>query len=718
MVTADVLAPTGSLLMTHLERGSASSPDGSDPMLIEALQKAAITLFSCDQGLRYTGLANPPPGLATADVLGRRDDEVFPSDEAAILMAFKGSVLASAQPAVSEMKLTIGRRAIWVEVRADVLRNSEGQVTGLSGAFVDVGSRKEADERAQRAAEHERILSQATREGVLLHDGERVIEANEAFCRMFGLSRDEIGGRDPMTFVAPVSRAYATARAAAGARGPDEFFGQRRDGTSFPMEVIVQRFDYRGRSLRIAHVRDLTAQKQAEATMRESEERYRALAAATREGVIIHDGERIVEVNDAFCTLHGTTRESAIGRPAYTFIVRETRPAAVSEINTASTDAYEALARREDGSLFPIEAAGRPILFQGRLMRVATIRDLSDRKSAEAALRDSEERLRGFAEASSDVLWVVDAATRRIEYLSPAYERVWGEERTALLQDPSRWLERLHPEDRDRMADMLARSIAGERIEVEYRIVRPDGTVRWIRDSGFPIRGADGTVRRAAGLARDITHRKEIETQQKLLLGELNHRVKNTLATVQSIAQQTLRYAPSLSLFRERFEDRILALSKTHDLLTQESWERASLLSLLKQELSPYGKGRYHLGSSEDVHLAPRAAVAFGMALHELTTNAAKHGALSVSSGSISLTWSVVDAPERRLRLDWSERGGPPIREAPSRRGFGSRLLQRGIAAELGGKVTLNFGSDGLDASIEVPLDVANIPLMQPPDRA
>src|SRR5687767_4987778 len=130
---------------------------------------------------------------------------------------------------------------------------------------------------------------------------------------MFGVSRDEASGRDPMTFVAPVSRAYATAQAAAGARDPDEFLGQRRDGTPFPIEVSVQRFAYQGRSLRIAHVRDLTAQKRVEATLRESEERYRALAAATREGVIIHDGERIVEVNDAFCVLHGTTRSSAIG---------------------------------------------------------------------------------------------------------------------------------------------------------------------------------------------------------------------------------------------------------------------------------------------------------------------------------------------------------------------------------------------------------------------
>jgi PAS domain S-box-containing protein len=458
-----------------------------------------------------------------------------------------------------------------------------------------------------------------------------------------------------------------------------------------------------------AHENDADLRIRSGAYRDETEERYRALAAATREGVIIHDGERIVEVNEAFCQLHGTTRERAIGLPAYTYLVTGTQPEAMRDIETAGVEPYLALARREDGSVFPIEAAGRAIVYRGRSMRVATIRDLSDREEAEVALRESEERLRGFAEASSDVLWVLDVASRRLEYLSPSFERIWGEPRDTALADLAYWIGRLHPEDRERAAQALERTVAGERVEVEYRILRNDGTLRWIRDSSFPIRSPDGIVRRAAGLARDITRRKTFEAQQELLLRELGHRVKNTLTTVQSIAQQTLRYAPSPEVFWDRFEDRLLALAKTHDLLTKESWERASLLSLVKQELSPYGKGRHSLKSSEDVHLAPRAAVALGMTLHELTTNAAKHGALSQSSGKVMLTWSV-DASRRRLHLDWRESGGPAILTPPTRRGFGSRLLERGIAAELGGTVRVNFAPTGLEAQIEIPLDAANLP--------
>jgi two-component sensor histidine kinase len=232
--------------------------------------------------------------------------------------------------------------------------------------------------------------------------------------------------------------------------------------------------------------------------------------------------------------------------------------------------------------------------------------------------------------------------------------------------------------------------------------------MRWIRDTAFPILSPDGRVRRTAGLARDITAMKETEDRQKLLLGELNHRVKNTLATVQSIARHTLRSVSSPDILQERFEDRLLALSKTHNLLTNENWEHASLRELLEQELSPYGAGRYHLLGEEDVRLAPRAVVALGMALHELTTNAAKYGALSTEAGTVTLRWEVVGAPTTHLCLEWSEAGGPPVTSLPARRGFGSRLLERGVTAELGGMVAMEFASKGLKASIEIPLDASN----------
>jgi PAS domain S-box-containing protein len=682
---------------------------GNDPRAVETLGRAGILLSTCDRDLRYTWISQPFAGLSSADMLGRRDEELPSVEGVAELSDFKRSALAQEDPARADIALSAaGFRRVY-EFRAERIVE-QGEAVGLSVVAIDVTARRDAEQRTEQSAERARVLALATREGLMLHDGERIAEVNEAFLRMFGAEREAAIGAAPLTFIAPESRDFAIAQAERGARGPDELVGLRRDGTTFPVEVSVERFSHDARLFRVVRFRDLTSKKEAELALRESEERYRALAAATREGVIIHDGERIVEVNEIFCTLHGTTRESAVGKPAYMFIASSAREAALAHIRSGSPEPYETVARRDDGSTFPIEAAGRPIVYQGRLMRVATLRDLTERKGAEAALRESEERLRGFAEASSDVMWVMDAATRRFEFLSPSFEEMFGESRSRILRDQNRWAELLHPDDRQRVTDSMAATLDGRRAETEYRIVRPDGVMRWIRDTGFPIRGSDGRVRRAAGLARDVTLRKENESRQRLMLRELNHRVKNTLATVQSIARQTLRHASSPEVFQERFEDRLLALSQTHNLLTNENWERGSLRALLKQELSPYGKNRVHLIGEQDVHLAPRAVVPLGMALHELTTNAAKYGALSLPSGDLTVTWTVSGSLFQTLRLEWRERGGPSIESPPVRQGFGSRLLERGIRAELEGQVTLDFTPAGLDATIEFPLDATNSP--------
>ena len=695
--------------MAPIARRSPSYPDsGSDPGTNEMLEKAGIFLSACDMDLRYTWVSCPFPGV-TVDMIGLRDDELAPLVGGTAVLAFKRDALDRCEPATADIELSVSGAGRVYEFRARPLV-VEGRVTGLSVAAIDVTARREEERRLAGAAERTRMLALATREGLMLHDGERVVEVNEAFAKMFGIPREAAQGEEPLGFIAPESREFAAEQARRGARGPDELVGLRRDGTTFPVEISLARFPYEGRLFRAVRFRDLTNKKGAELALRESEERYRALAAATREGVVIHDGERIVEVNDIFCRMHGTTREKAIGRPAFRYIAPPARQTALAQIRSGGGKPYETLAQREDGSTFPVEAAGQPIVYQGRLMRVATLRDLSERRGAETALRESEERLRSFAEASSDVMWVMDADTRRFEFLSPSFEEIYGESRARILRDMDRWAELLHPDDRDRVMEAMRETLNGRRIETEYRIVRPDGVMRWIRDTGFPIRESDGRLRRAAGLARDVTQRKENESRQRLMLRELNHRVKNTLATVQSIARQTLRHAASPEVFQERFEDRLLALSQTHNLLTHENWERGSLKALLKQELSPYGKDRVHLLGEQDVHLAPRAVVPLAMALHELTTNAAKYGALSVPSGELTVGWSVSGSLFETLRLEWRERGGPPIASRPARQGFGSRLLERGIRAELEGQVTLDFKPEGLDAAIEIPLDVTNRP--------
>ena len=184
------------------------------------------------------------------------------------------------------------------------------------------------------------------------------------------------------------------------------------------------------------------------------------------------------------------------------------------------------------------------------------------------------------------------------------------------------------------------------------------------------------------------------QEQQKLLLDELNHRVKNTLATVQAIASQTFRSKPDPAEFRAAFEARLYALSQTHNVITATSWRGAPLRDVLMAELQPHGDNHYKV-DGPDVDLSPAQALTFGMVFHELATNAAKYGALSHADGCVRVIWSLDAGPERRLDLTWHEHGGPAV-STPTRRGVGSRLIERSVSGDLGGQAELTFEPDGL----------------------
>lgn len=215
---------------------------------------------------------------------------------------------------------------------------------------------------------------------------------------------------------------------------------------------------------------------------------------------------------------------------------------------------------------------------------------------------------------------------------------------------------------------------------------------------------------------REVVARIAAEARQKLLLDELNHRVKNTLATVQSIAAQSLRHGQDVGSVRQSFEARLIALSKAHNLLTRDNWSGAGLAELLQTELAPYGgeSGERVSIAGERVWLGPNTAVALGMAFHELATNAVKYGSLSNEAGRVHVTWSVgaggggLAQGPRRLRIVWREQGGPPV-VAPERRGFGSRVVVGGLAHQLDGVVDLDFAPGGVVCTIAFTLPPAGV---------
>jgi PAS domain S-box-containing protein len=250
----------------------------------------------------------------------------------------------------------------------------------------------------------------------------------------------------------------------------------------------------------------------------------------------------------------------------------------------------------------------------------------------------------------------------------------------------------------------MQRAARGEEInnfEAEHRF--SDGTSRHLLGNATPLRDERGQPYGAVAAFVDITERKQAEQHRTLLINELNHRVKNTLATVQAIAAQTLRRAQVDPAVQELFEARLMALASAHDILTRQNWESADLRDLLIEALRPYGDGkRVHL-TGPAVRLTPKRAVALAIGIHELAANAVKHGALSNAVGQVAVKWQIDTLEPETLLLEWQESGGPQI-NSPTRQGFGSRMIERNLARDLDGEVTLSYEPDGVVCRISTRL--------------
>lgn len=261
----------------------------------------------------------------------------------------------------------------------------------------------------------------------------------------------------------------------------------------------------------------------------------------------------------------------------------------------------------------------------------------------------------------------------------------------------------VHPDDRERLRAEVERSLRETgRYRAEYRIQRPDsGEVRWMMGAGAAVLGEEGQARKIIGVVQDITDRKRDEEQRETLMAELDHRIKNVLAAVQSLAAQSARRTSSAEAFMESFSGRLKAMAKAHELLTATRWQGASLGSIVEAELGGLGQGQA-VWSGPDLFLTPRAANAMSLALHELATNAIKYGALSGDGGRVMLDWR--KRTDGGFALDWTEIGGPPV-EPPTRTGFGAVLLDRVTGRELGGTSKISYPREGLRAHITAARD-------------
>jgi PAS domain S-box-containing protein len=326
----------------------------------------------------------------------------------------------------------------------------------------------------------------------------------------------------------------------------------------------------------------------------------------------------------------------------------------------------------------------------------------NDLEQSAAQLRDSEERLRQALSAANMGTWRRNLTTQ-VSMRDASFNAIMGlpaEDSIVTLVDR---LEEIHPEDREAVARAWKRAVEARGVyEAEFRIRRKDGSVRWVRDQGRFVSGENGPPDFLTGLTLDITERKKAEEAQALLIQELNHRVKNMLTTVQAIALQSLN---GQSPEKDRFLSRIHALAMCHDLLTRSSWEGARLRDILDSTFAPHRQPESRLSlSGDDTLLSSRDALSVTLALHELVTNAVKHGAFANSEGRVELSWKLEPgAPFTRLHLAWREDGGPPVR-APERTGFGSRLLNS-LAAQSGAAYRCEFPTTGFKCELALPLE-------------
>ena len=266
------------------------------------------------------------------------------------------------------------------------------------------------------------------------------------------------------------------------------------------------------------------------------------------------------------------------------------------------------------------------------------------------------------------------------------------------------WRARVHQEDLGRVEGFRDQVFASRQKEynIEYRIVRSDGEVRWIERRSSVSYSRGGHPERVVGISIDITERKRVEQLQRALNAELDHRVKNVLATVCATIAQTQQATTSRADLVTRLNSRISSLARTHELLSESSWRGASLAEIVRREIAPYTRGKIEAGGPS-VTLEPEATQAAATVLHELTTNAAKYGALSNRTGRVSVRWRWAQNGSRdRLLIEWQETGGPAVC-APSRSGYGTSIIRELIPFELGGAVELSFAAEGIKCRLEIP---------------
>jgi PAS domain S-box-containing protein len=594
-----------------------------------------------------------------------------------------------------------------------------GQFSHTRCFTVDVTEQHLAEEAARDGRQRLSVTYQAVPAGLAEVDGQgRFIRVNDALTLITGFPQDELLNRSFLEITHPEDRAADAEWYRRLVDGDIERYSLekrfiRRDGASIFVEVVgsaVRDDDGRFRyGVRV--VQDITERRHAQLMLEESERRTREILDALPAAVYTTDAAghityfnqaaidfagRLPELGDKWCV---TWR---LFSPDGTPLPHDQCPMAITLKEGRPVRGVEAVAERPDGTRVPFIPYPTPLRdSSGKLTgAINVLVDISENKrSSELA-----QRLAAIVNTSQDAIISKDLSGI-VQTWNDGARRLFGYEADEVIGQPITIL--IPPERQEEEARILDRIGRGERIEpFETVRRRKDGSLVDISLSVSPLHNIAGRVIGASKIARDVTERRKAHERQRLLINELNHRVKNTLAVVQSLARQSVRSETENPGYKQ-FEARLLTLSVAHNILTEEQWESADLAAIAARVVAPHcaDPARVHI-SGPSLRVPPATALALAMAFHELCTNALKYGALSNETGQVRLEWAVAeDEAPRRLRIRWQEAGGPPV-APPARKGFGTRLLLRGLARELEADVRHDFQDAGVVCTIDSPLPV------------
>jgi PAS domain S-box-containing protein len=464
--------------------------------------------------------------------------------------------------------------------------------------------------------------------------------------------------------------------------------------------------------LYVRHVASFIERHRKGEALRESEERYKGIFQNAQIGISIADlNGQFRSCNPAYSEMHGYTAEELRGL-SYDDVVhpedRARHSAAIARLQRQETASLEISNKclAKGGKVLWVHK--RVSLLRDELGRpthiIGLVSDVTAQRRAEETLRESERRLQFVAERAAVGYWYRDIKADTIEWTALC-KKLFGIPDEAPMSY-GRFLEALHPEDRERAQQAIkAHFDGGEEYDVEYRALWPNGTIRWIQVKGSAT-FRNGEPLHMAGIALDITERKRHEEQIRLLMQEVNHRSKNMLTIVQAIARQTA--ATGQGDFLPRFNDRICALALSQDLLVQTEWKGVDLFTLIRSQLAYFKHiiGDRILLKGPALLVSASAAQTLGMILHELATNAGKYGALSNEDGRILIGWDV-SADEKGAEcfiVSWREAGGPAI-GAPSGSGFGTVVIRTMAEDSLHAKVEIAYPATGLTWRLQCPAE-------------